>query len=184
MGTPQRKLYQTFWLHGSFDWLRLRDDPEQSDHHGQDQRAGCHHAGTRQPRSLSGGSVAASPVNIFHIDFTQVRCHTECPLPTPFSGGFPVKRSTKRCNSVRLSEPLNHRLSQYALAASAAGVGVLALAQPAEARIVYTPAHRYIRLNHPLGIDLNRDGIVDFYVLGLRANFQAVASAFSLHFSK
>jgi len=95
-----------------------------------------------------------------------------------------VKRSTKRCNSVRLSEPLNHRLSQYALAASAAGVGVLALAQPAEARIVYTPAHRYIRLNHPLGIDLNRDGIVDFYVLGLRANFQAVASAFSLHFSK
>ena len=41
----------------------------------------------------------------------------------------------------QLSEPLHKRLSAYALGASAAGVGVLALAQPAEARIVYTPAH-------------------------------------------
>jgi hypothetical protein len=49
----------------------------------------------------------------------------------------------------------------YALAASAAGVGLLA--QPAEARIVYTPAHAKILPNTIFGLDLNHDGIIDFY---------------------
>jgi len=48
----------------------------------------------------------------------------------------------------------------YALAASAAGVGVLALAQPAEAKIIYTPADESIG---PITyLDLNHDGINDF----------------------
>jgi hypothetical protein len=38
-----------------------------------------------------------------------------------------------------LASSLEHRLSGYALAASAAGVGALALAQSAEAKIVYRP---------------------------------------------
>jgi hypothetical protein len=37
-----------------------------------------------------------------------------------------------------LSESLQRHLNAYALAASAAGVGMSALAQPAEAKIVYT----------------------------------------------
>jgi len=41
-----------------------------------------------------------------------------------------------------LSESLHRQLNSYALAASAAGVGMLALAQPAEGKIVYTPAHK------------------------------------------
>jgi hypothetical protein len=51
----------------------------------------------------------------------------------------------------------------YALVAGAAGVGMLALAQPAEAKIVYTPAHA--KVIGPLPVDLNHDGIVDFYLL-------------------
>jgi hypothetical protein len=51
----------------------------------------------------------------------------------------------------------------YALAASAAGVGALALAQPAEAKIVYTPAHVKLTLNQTYGIDLNHDGSPDIY---------------------
>jgi hypothetical protein len=48
----------------------------------------------------------------------------------------------------------------YALAASAAGVGVLALARPAEAKIIYTPANQSIG---PITyLDLNHDGITDF----------------------
>ena len=43
-----------------------------------------------------------------------------------------------------LSDSVHHRLNMYALAASAAGVGVLALASPAEAKIVYTRAHEQI----------------------------------------
>jgi len=55
----------------------------------------------------------------------------------------------------QLSESLHQRVNAYALAASAAGVGVLALAQPAEARIVYTPAHVRIgfRENYMLSLD-------------------------------
>ena len=59
-----------------------------------------------------------------------------------------------------LSESVHHRLNMYALAASAAGVGVLALARPAEAKIIYTPANQSIG---PITyLDLNHDGITDF----------------------
>jgi hypothetical protein len=47
----------------------------------------------------------------------------------------------------------------YALAASAAGVGMLALAEPAEAKIVYTPTHEKLIGNVP--IDLNHGGKAD-----------------------
>jgi hypothetical protein len=51
----------------------------------------------------------------------------------------------------------------YALAASAAGVGALCFAKPAEARIVYTPAHVAIKANGGLfRIDLDHDGRPDF----------------------
>jgi hypothetical protein len=59
------------------------------------------------------------------------------------------------------SDSLHHQLNMYALAASAAGVGVLAFAQPAEAKIIYTKADQKI---WPFGLplDLNHDGTPDF----------------------
>jgi hypothetical protein len=63
---------------------------------------------------------------------------------------------------VRFSESLDHKLSLYTLAASAAGVGVLALAQPAEAKIIYTKTWAEITPNSKLALDLNHDGIADF----------------------
>jgi len=62
----------------------------------------------------------------------------------------------------RISDSLHHRLNSYALAASAAGVGVLALTQPAEAKIVYTHVHKSIGPNQTIPLDLNHDGTVDF----------------------
>jgi hypothetical protein len=52
----------------------------------------------------------------------------------------------------------------YALAASAAGVGVMALVQPVEAKIVYTPAHVAIggHGSQIYDLDLNHDGVTDF----------------------
>jgi len=51
----------------------------------------------------------------------------------------------------------------YALAASAAGVGMLALVQPAEGKIVYTPAHVTISRTHPVSyLNLNHDRTRDF----------------------
>jgi hypothetical protein len=45
-----------------------------------------------------------------------------------------------------LSDSLRHQLNMYAVSATAASVGVLALTVPAEAKIVYTPTHQVI--NH------------------------------------
>ena len=62
-----------------------------------------------------------------------------------------------------LSESITHRLNAYALAAGAAGIGMLASAQPAGAKIVYTPANIPIVQNNGfVELDLNHDGIKDF----------------------
>jgi hypothetical protein len=76
----------------------------------------------------------------------------------------------KRSSSPRrppssLSASLHQRLSPYALAAGAAGVGLLAVAQPSEAEIVYTPADQTIGRNGTYNLDLNHDGITDFTII-------------------
>jgi len=49
---------------------------------------------------------------------------------------------------------------------------MLALAQPAGAKIVYTPAHVRLQvLTPPFPLDLNHDGIVDFYILHSDSHF-------------
>jgi hypothetical protein len=65
----------------------------------------------------------------------------------------------------QLSESLHKRLNAYALVASAAGVGMLALAQPAEARIVYTPSHHVIAPGHTYHLDLVGRGVTDFNLI-------------------
>ncbi len=64
----------------------------------------------------------------------------------------------------KLSENLNQHLEMYALAAAAAGVSLLALTRPAEAKIVYTKTHRVIGYNGVYELDLNHDGVVDFLI--------------------
>lgn len=63
-----------------------------------------------------------------------------------------------------LRDSLHQHLHMYALAASAAGVSVLALVQPGEAEIIYTPAQVTIGPNQHYNLDLNNDGIVDFTI--------------------
>jgi len=64
----------------------------------------------------------------------------------------------------------------YALAAGAAGVGLLALAPAAEAKIIYTPAHRVITPKHSFNIDFNHDGITDFKIANSVSEFQIKGS--------
>jgi hypothetical protein len=79
----------------------------------------------------------------------------------PPVGGPSMKRTSR--HPAALPASFNRQLTMYALAAGAAGVGGLALAQPAEAKIVYTPANISIPLNGGLvQIDLNKDGVNDF----------------------
>src|SRR5271170_1666695 len=70
--------------------------------------------------------------------------------------------SGPRSRASNLPESLNQQLNMYALAASAAGVGLLALSPPAEAKIVYTPANIHILVNTGFSLDVNHDGITDF----------------------
>jgi hypothetical protein len=71
-----------------------------------------------------------------------------------------MKRTSRK--PPHLSESLHRRLNSYALAASATGASLLALAQTAGAKIVYTPTHQIIKPHQPYDLDLNNDGVTDF----------------------
>lgn len=73
-----------------------------------------------------------------------------------------MKPSSRPRTSSRFSDSLHHQLNMYALAATAAGAGVLTSAQPADAEIIYTKANIHIGRNSSLHLDLNHDGIPDF----------------------
>ena len=70
---------------------------------------------------------------------------------------------TTLCSASPVNAKLNQRLATYASAASAAGVAMLAIAPSAEAKIVYTPAGQRMTLGGYLPIDINGDGIEDFF---------------------
>ena len=73
-----------------------------------------------------------------------------------------MTRSSRPRKTANLSDTIHSRLNSYALAASTAGVGILSLSQAAEAKVVYTPAHKWLPLNQYFYIDLNHDGENDF----------------------
>ena len=83
-----------------------------------------------------------------------------------------MKRSSRPYMPAPLSESIHRQLNMYALAASAVGVGMLALAQPVEAKVVYTAANLKI-IGNPEGIynlDLNHDGVTDFAIRDMTFN--------------
>jgi hypothetical protein len=49
-----------------------------------------------------------------------------------------------------------------AYAAAAAGMSALALVQPSQAEVIFTPAHQTIPISATLSIDLDHDGLADF----------------------
>jgi hypothetical protein len=76
-----------------------------------------------------------------------------------------MKHPSQPRKTANFSESIHRQLNMYALAASAAGVSLLALTQPAEAKIIYTPAHRVIGPHDSYNIDLNHDGTTDFTIV-------------------
>lgn len=76
-----------------------------------------------------------------------------------------MKKLVHKPGEVRgLSAPYQHQLSAYALAAAAAGVSVVALSQPSEAKIIYTGAHEVIAIGDSYALDLNGDGKTDLTI--------------------
>jgi hypothetical protein len=78
------------------------------------------------------------------------------------TGGGLMKSSSQPLQAQLVASTIfGQKLDRYAVAAYAAGVSLLALAQPAEAEIIYTPAHASIGFNANYNIDLNNDGVTD-----------------------
>lgn len=87
-------------------------------------------------------------------------------------------RKSKLEQGRSLNQGLNRRLISYATAATAAGAGVLGLAQPAEAQIVFTPTHVMIGAHGGYALDLTNNGTTDFILHGsVTANCSTVFSA-------
>ncbi len=84
-----------------------------------------------------------------------------------FSCGTERAISSKGRITKKLSSILDGNLLSYAAAAGAAGVSLMALAQPSEAQIIFTPTHQQMGGSFTLKIDLNNDGIADFNIRGL-----------------
>lgn len=72
--------------------------------------------------------------------------------PSPLSANPPYVSGT--------NPKLERNLCAYAAAATAACVGALAMPQPAEATVVYTPTNQ--KITQTTFLDLNNDGIHDF----------------------
>jgi len=82
-------------------------------------------------------------------------------IPLESQDKVPVRNRSE----ARLNARLERSLLMYTAAAGAAGVGILALAPPAEAKIVYTAAN--VQILGPrsfYNLDLNHDGITDFRI--------------------
>jgi hypothetical protein len=78
-----------------------------------------------------------------------------------------MKRSSGLRKTANLSESVHRHLNMYAIAASAAAVGMVS-AQPAQARIVYTPTHHTLANGRlPIPIDGTHDFTLSdkFYII-------------------
>jgi hypothetical protein len=75
-----------------------------------------------------------------------------------------MARAAQSRTNLRVPPSMHRDLTTYALAAGAAGVSAMALSQPANSQIVYTPAHGVIGRDQTIAIDLNHDGITDFTI--------------------
>ena len=76
----------------------------------------------------------------------------------------------------KLSESCNRRLNAYALAASAAGLGLFTVAPRADAKIVYTPADLPLMNQQQVFFDLNHDGINDFSFYGRSTSRRSIST--------
>jgi hypothetical protein len=89
-----------------------------------------------------------------------------------------MKRYFGSRKTASLSKSVHRQLNMYALAAGAAGVGILALAPPAGAKIIYTPLNVAIGPGGSLKLDLNHDGKPDFRI-GVRIYTKGTSLLFS-----
>ena len=95
------------------------------------------------------------------VDFEEERANNRRATP---GRGMHATAFGASSETADLGPPLDKKLRLYALAAGATGVSALALAPPADAKIVYTKANIPILVNQPFSLDVNHDGVSDFMI--------------------
>jgi hypothetical protein len=88
-----------------------------------------------------------------------------------------MKHSPHARTSAELSDSVHRRLTMYALAASAAGVGVLALVEPAEAKVIYTP----LSVKIDMGATYRLGGVTDLTFVSSRHPCSTACGASSVN---
>jgi hypothetical protein len=83
---------------------------------------------------------------------------------------FPEKQSRKNRLPISLNHNLDCKLLSYVAAASASAVGVMALAQPSQAEIIYTATNQTLKAGGSLAIDFNNDGTADVTIENVLRN--------------
>jgi hypothetical protein len=82
------------------------------------------------------------------------------------------RKIRKPRTTVHIEPKLENRLLAYVTAAGAAGVGLAAIAQPVEAKIVYTPLSN-VQLYNLTTVDINGDGVPDLSFKFYSTNYGA-----------
>jgi hypothetical protein len=83
-----------------------------------------------------------------------------------------AEASTRSRTTINLNNKLEGSLLGYIAAAGAAGVALMAVAQPVAAEVVYTPLNN-VPLTSLGNIDLNGDGVTDFRFVYLTSGYGA-----------
>jgi hypothetical protein len=73
-----------------------------------------------------------------------------------------MRRPSRPRETANLSDSVHRQLNLYAIGATVAGMGILASVEPAEAKVVYTPADLGILFGEQVPLDINKDGVFDF----------------------
>jgi hypothetical protein len=111
--------------------------------------------------AASNGASVCTLTHILKAEHNVSSSEEDCMKRSPRSPRTPAN----------LSDSTNRKLNMYALAASAAGVGMLASTLPAEAKIVYTKMRVEISpQSRILNLDLNHDGVGDFTLSNVGGN--------------
>jgi len=84
-----------------------------------------------------------------------------------------IQESSRRQNRKQsgVSRTLERNLAAYAFAAGSAGVGLLACAQPAQAKIISTNTNLVVNFGSPVSFDINNDGQNDFSMSDVNFGF-------------
>jgi hypothetical protein len=117
-------------------------------------RAGHLQASGLQRRTIMSGKGSRA-----EEEFPMNKRENQNTSNTSLAGAGRVNRESRK--AAPLTDGFNKRLVAYAAGAGAAGVGLLALAQPARGEIVYTHTHVILTRGY-LDLDLNNDGRADF----------------------